>query len=371
MFGRGRKAGAQPIEPGHSLVKYLSRRPEPLLLEEAESLLKDSEIKSEAVEFMRRKGYTLVVPSVRGKEVLGFIGLGPKPELEVYTEDDIYVFKILSKQAALAIENSIYLEEFQKAQEKLYQADKLATLAGMAQGVSHQINNRLQVLLMITEDLSDVLRRRRESLSGEGLEQDIDYCLKDLSRMEININHAAQIVSSILLYAAAEQDKEYKEIEAKTAVDTAVRLVKVKHYEAKGCEIEVEAEGQSRIYGCRADITDVLVNLLENSYDAIERRKVELKDEAEGRIKVNIKGLKDKVRIEIKDNGIGIKAENQKKIFAPFYTTKSSAISGKGLGMYVIKKIIEENHKGRIWFKSEYKKGAEFYIELPMAKKGL
>jgi len=60
-----------------------------------------------------------------------------------------------------------------------------------------------------------------------------------------------------------------------------------------------------------------------------------------------------------------IREEDSKKVFAPFFTTKSSYTSGTGIGMYVVKRIIEENHKGRVWFESEYMKGTRFFIELP------
>ena len=49
-----------------------------------------------------------------------------------------------------------------------------------------------------------------------------------------------------------------------------------------------------------------------------------------------------------------------------FYTSKPSSKSGSGIGAYVVKRMIEENHKGKIWFESEYLKGTTFYIELPV-----
>ncbi|MEK6568238.1 MAG: HAMP domain-containing sensor histidine kinase, partial [Candidatus Omnitrophota bacterium] len=67
------------------------------------------------------------------------------------------------------------------------------------------------------------------------------------------------------------------------------------------------------------------------------------------------------------DNGLGIKEEDQKKVFTPFFTTKISNRKGTGLGLYVIKKIITENHKGRIQVSSIYKQGTTFSLELTTA----
>ncbi|MCQ9205977.1 MAG: ATP-binding protein, partial [Omnitrophica bacterium] len=69
--------------------------------------------------------------------------------------------------------------------------------------------------------------------------------------------------------------------------------------------------------------------------------------------------------IEVSDNGIGVEKSNVHKIFAPFFTTKSSYKSGTGIGMYVVKRMVEENHKGKVWFSSTYGEGTKFFIELP------
>jgi len=77
------------------------------------------------------------------------LALGSKLSGDVFSPEDVGVFKILSYQAALAIENARFLEEFKKAQERIFQADKLASIGAMADGVAHQINNRLQVFLAV------------------------------------------------------------------------------------------------------------------------------------------------------------------------------------------------------------------------------
>ncbi|HIE35909.1 MAG TPA: ATP-binding protein [Candidatus Omnitrophica bacterium] len=89
------------------------------------------------------------------------------------------------------------------------------------------------------------------------------------------------------------------------------------------------------------------------------------------RIAVEVKEKENLYQFIISDNGIGIREEDKSKMFTPFFTTKSTAEfsciekSGTGIGMYVVKRIIEENHHGRIWFDSDYLKGTTFYIEIP------
>lgn len=82
------------------------------------------------------------------------------------------------------------------------------------------------------------------------------------------------------------------------------------------------------------------------------------------RIEVNEKQMEGRVQLSVKDNGEGIPAEMQSKIFMPNFTTKSS---GTGLGLAMCKGIVEQA-KGKIWFETLQGKGTIFYVELPVAE---
>lgn len=99
----------------------------------------------------------------------------------------------------------------------------------------------------------------------------------------------------------------------------------------------------------------VMENLTKNAVDAME---------GEGEITISTGSDKGKVWIEVKDTGKGIPRKYFKKVFAPGYTTKKR---GWGLGLTLVKRIIEEYHKGKIFVKeSEVGKGTTFRIELPL-----
>ena len=76
----------------------------------------------------------------------------------------------------------------------------------------------------------------------------------------------------------------------------------------------------------------------------------------------------DFVRIEIADNGPGIAFEHQKRIFEPFYTTKSAG-NGTGLGLSVSYFIIKEHHHGELFVESKPGSGATFVVKLPISRK--
>ncbi|MCH5225651.1 MAG: GHKL domain-containing protein [Muribaculaceae bacterium] len=101
----------------------------------------------------------------------------------------------------------------------------------------------------------------------------------------------------------------------------------------------------------------VMENLTKNAVDAME---------GEGEITITTGMEKGKAWIEVKDTGKGIAKKNFKRVFSPGYTTKKR---GWGLGLTLVKRIIEEYHGGKIFVKeSEIGSGTTFRIELPIVK---
>ncbi|HHX24927.1 MAG TPA: GHKL domain-containing protein [Thermoanaerobacterales bacterium] len=104
----------------------------------------------------------------------------------------------------------------------------------------------------------------------------------------------------------------------------------------------------------RDQFFQVMINIIQNSVEAmIDGGKLNIRAYSKG----------DFICIEIKDNGVGISEKDIKKIFEPFFTTKEK---GTGLGLCIIKKIIE-NNGGRISLKSKVGEGTTIYLELPTA----
>ena len=101
----------------------------------------------------------------------------------------------------------------------------------------------------------------------------------------------------------------------------------------------------------------VMENLTKNAVDAMD---------GSGKIEITTGREKDKVYIDISDTGKGIQRKNFKTVFHPGYTTKKR---GWGLGLTLVKRIIEEYHDGRIYVKeSEVGRGTTFRIELPVVE---
>jgi len=125
-------------------------------------------------------------------------------------------------------------------------------------------------------------------------------------------------------------------------------------------DIEVE-KGLPPVHADKAKLRQVLLNLLGNAIKFTPD---------EGKLKIEATRKNDWCQVSVVDNGIGIKKEDQKKIFEPFYQLDNPLIKGKtgtGLGLALARQIIEK-HGGKIWVESEYGKGSRFSFTLPLAK---
>ena len=122
------------------------------------------------------------------------------------------------------------------------------------------------------------------------------------------------------------------------------------------------------IKGNFTQLQEVFFNLIDNAYDAMMQRRDEMR-EAQYQPTLEITASKENNRLEIliQDNGMGVKREDLEKLFTPFFTTKLSSKKGTGLGLYVIRQVIEENHRGKVKFTSQYQKGSQTMILLPIS----
>ena len=108
------------------------------------------------------------------------------------------------------------------------------------------------------------------------------------------------------------------------------------------------------VLGDKEQLNRVFSNLIKNAIQAIP-------DDRRGTIKVGLVPKGNTHLIFIKDNGVGITKEIEKKIFSPNFTTKST---GAGLGLAMVKQMVD-NHTGQIYFETQIGEGTTFYVELP------
>jgi len=124
-----------------------------------------------------------------------------------------------------------------------------------------------------------------------------------------------------------------------------------------------------KVKGNSTQLQEVFFNLIDNGYDAMMQRKNDLKEpNYRPTLLIHAQAQENYLCMIFEDNGIGVKDEDVQKLFTPFFTTKLSSKKGTGLGLYVIRKIIEDHHQGTVEFISKYMSGTQMKIRLPISR---
>ncbi len=230
-------------------------------------------------------------------------------------------------------------------EQQLAQSEKLSALGQLISGVAHELNNPLTGVLGFAQIVG------QDSECPEKLKQDLGYILQNASRCKA-------IVENLLRFAR-QQTPDRKPTDLREIIDATVELLA---YQFRVAEIEVVKEYDETSPKASVDfgqVQQVFVNLLMNAVQAMKAAK------KGSRIVVRTKAMAKKVRVEIADDGPGIKPETINRIFDPFFTTKPQG-EGTGLGLSVCFGIVTA-HRGRIWIESRDAGGACFVLDLPSA----
>jgi signal transduction histidine kinase len=153
-------------------------------------------------------------------------------------------------------------------------------------------------------------------------------------------------------------------------VNEVIKTLKRQIEEKKQILEVIMPEKISSIWADRIRVSQVLVNLLSNAYKYTpDGGTIEVGVE-EAANQWDTEGAARVVHIWVKDNGIGLSAEDQQKMFQKFFRSedpKAREAPGTGLGLNITKSLVEMQG-GKIWFESEYRKGTTFHFTVPVAE---
>ncbi|MFA5260850.1 MAG: GAF domain-containing protein, partial [Candidatus Omnitrophota bacterium] len=312
------------IDNNSAIVKRLVRSRNPIVYEEIKQQTQDygdmnlARLESD----LAVVNAELVVPCFIDDKLLAVIVLGKKVSNDLFSESDLAVFSILANQAALAMENAIFYEEMKNTHAQLMKAEKMATIGTMADGLSHQINNRLHALGFIAGDALDTIKLKKDVLMSSEVKEIMIDLEHALHRIEDNVTQGGEIVRGLLKYTR-KGEEGFSEIEFDQLINAAMEMTQFK---IKPGEIQILKEyGKDvpKINGNFTQLQEVFFNLIDNAYDAMMQRKNELKEKGYSpTIKIFAEGDHNgKVNIRFEDNGVGIKEEDKTRLFTPFFTT--------------------------------------------------
>jgi polar amino acid transport system substrate-binding protein len=283
--------------------------------------------------------------------------------------------RVASRTEELALEvaeRKVALEELRLQQDRLVQADKLASLGILVSGVAHEINNPNGLMLLNLPILRDVYVDALEALE-ERYRREGDFLLGGVSyarmrdevpQMLAEMVHASQrikrIVEDLKDFARPDVAVSMEPFDLNGVVQAAVRLVDPSLRKATTNFTASYDDQLPLVCGNQVRIEQVLVNLLINACQSLPAsdRAIELTtahDLAAGAVVVTIR-----------DEGVGIPAEHIPHLTDPFFTTKRES-GGTGLGLSISAGIVKE-HGGEISFHSPPAGGTLVRLTLPVMK---
>jgi signal transduction histidine kinase len=246
-------------------------------------------------------------------------------------------------------------EQLQKAYETLEQAhtsaiatEKLAALGRLTAGVSHEILNPLNAIILSLHMLIN------DHTTPPGL-------VSDLKEIRNQANRITKIAQDLLSFSR-QRPLERRRLNLNETVKQALSLIE-REFKYSNIAVEFKLAGDlPNVYADLDQMQQVAINLMTNARDAmpnggclvLRTRKAEAVFEGEA----------GAVEFRVEDTGRGIDPEAADKLFEPFFTTKPVG-EGTGLGLSICKGIVE-SHEGAIWAENMPDGGAAFIIRLPL-----
>jgi len=233
-------------------------------------------------------------------------------------------------------------------ESQLMQADKLSSIGLLAAGVAHEVNTPLAVISSYTQMLAKQVRG----------DERVGPLLEKITQQTFR---ASEIVNSLLNFSRT-SSIEFKAISVNHVLEETLALLE---HQFRTANIRVELALQPdlpEILGNSGKLQQVFLNLFLNAKDAMT---------SGGTLRLET-AVHGHVQVLINDTGSGISAEHLRRIYDPFFTTKSAIVEGQrrgtGLGLSVSYGIIQE-HAGKIQVESRVGHGTTFRLEFPMLRK--
>ena len=238
-------------------------------------------------------------------------------------------------------------ERARQRQAELAHVARLNMVGEMATTLAHELNQPLGAVSTYTEACRLLLRSGAE---------DTAQLMRALDQISKQAQRASEIVRRVREFVR-KTDQGRTKIDLNGLVGDAVALT-AEDARAHGIAIELLlSRDLPAIVADRVQIEQVLLNLLRNSVEAMGTAR------AGGRwlIVGTARGAVQHVVVTVRDNGPGLRAGEERRIFEPFYTTKSE---GMGMGLSISRSIVEE-HAGHLWAERNRGLGVTFYVDLP------
>lgn len=269
-----------------------------------------------------------------------------------FYKNSIYRYETENKLSSEKANLKLALEQIQKAQDevllqkaKAEQSARMASLGQMAGGVAHEINSPLAIISLSAEIIQIALEKKLMA------DEDVH---SHVTRIQSTVERISKIIRNLLLFSREGGQDPFQKFSINDLIDRTLTLCREK-FRSAGIQLIYKPESELYVNGREVQFSQVLLNLLNNAFDACVH-------EEQPWIQIAIKDLGAIVEIAVSNNGPIIPQSIRSKLFEPFFTTKDIG-QGTGLGLSLSRGIVEE-HGGQLELdlKSSH---TRFYFQVP------
>lgn len=336
----------EAIAPEHPLLTDLMKG-EVITIEDSvvfwQALLpffSDKFIQDIRVDNVKRRLLTLLK---RGEKILGVMALALHRENpRAFSDTDKKFFKEVSVLVSMAVENSLL---YYRSQEAVRTRDEFLAVA------SHELKTPLQTLTLQNDMLTRQLAKTPERMNPDLILKFLENDRRQLKR----ISRLVEEMLDITRIQSAQLRIEKERFDFVGLLRDIVDQMRPTFAENK-MDVSLRTDPSLLIEADSFRIEQVITNLLTNALKFGEHRPVEITATREGK----------RLRFSVKDHGVGLSKEDQKRIFLRFSRSLSRLqTSGLGLGLYICQKVVQA-HGGDIHIESELNQGSTFTVFLPL-----
>ena len=307
----------------------------------------DLEARPEVVLQIRDRlgGKSLLTVPLRGpKGGFGALALAPTRETRVFTDWDVRLSQQFAVQAAIAILNARLYEAAQQRGEGLQ--NRLEELERYATNMAHDLKGPARRMA----ELASLLRIDYKGRLDERADRYLGWIRETGQQL---MNRIEEVLKLARIGTVPEV------VEAVAPADVARDVI-------KGCEGLIERQGARvrvadwlpKLACNRVHLFQVLDNLVRNAlHFSVDGRPPD--------VEIGVVKQTNETALFVRDNGIGIPSSDWERIFEPFERLGHKDVQGTGIGLAIVKKIIEL-YQGRVWVESEPGEGATFFFTLPL-----
>ncbi|MGE4455653.1 MAG: PAS domain S-box protein [Arcobacteraceae bacterium] len=290
--------------------------------------------------------------------------INPKSFETKHTKKDGTVFDVEVRTSGIELDGKMYLyaasrdiTERKLAQEQLHQRDillqqqtRLAAIGEMMANIAHQWR---QPLSAITSSISGLkLKQEFGLLDDNDISEVNDQILKNAEFLSKTIDNFRNFFK---------KDQIKRKFFIADSINETINIIKAS-YDNHFIQLDKDFDESIYYFGSDNMLSQVVLNLLSNAKDALVHNNID-----EKHVMISLSMNNNNIKIEVKDNGGGIKEDIQEKIFDPYFTTKHQH-QGTGLGLYMSNQIVQNHFNGQITVQNittEFGTGACFVIEFP------